>query len=744
MKKRGKRVAILLTAAMVILTACGAPGQLPGGGDNSSSGSGEDMPIDMSGEQEAEATDAPEISDTFAICSRPSLTGNVVAEEESSPAPCVEPYAIMPDLSNVDNLWQFYLTDGMKEKLAQNGFVVSGSAGGEFFEVYEENRYTLLASFVTVDSMMHTYHLYFSHLLKNVEKEYLVDSLVRLSGQMLESSAAQYWQLQGTEWESAAKRNLAFFTVGAKLLDKETVIEKEVEEIVHYELENIAHADGIYTSQITGGYEDYTQYAPRGYYEGDRELEQYFQAMMWYGRIHFARENEDLDRSALLISMALAGDTASYSLWEAIYAVTSFFAGASDDLGVCEYVPVICEAYGEHATLEDLVGDQEAFNRFRALTSSLPVPQINSIPIQDGEENVIPGFRFMGQRFTIDAAIMQKLVYQNVGANSVGDRRTLPSVLDVPAALGSETALRILADNGAMEYEGYEENMNLLRGCLGKENTTLWTSSLYANWLHTLRPLLEERGEGYPSFMQSEEWRRKDLECFAGSFTELKHDTILYSKQVIAEMGGDYWEEPDYRGYVEPEPEVYARFAGLSDMTARGLEEYGMLSPDDQENLSRLTQIADQLRLISHKELQEENLTEEEYEFIECYGGYIEHFWYDAIKGEEGTEGISSKEYPAAVVVDIATDPGGVVLEAATGNPSLIYVIVRVDGKLKIAKGSVYDFYQFAWPMEDRLTDSKWRQMMGLQTDEEGNYHYEKVISKPEWTESYRTRLEWE
>lgn len=734
---------MLLTAVMVIMTACGASGQLPGGG-NDPSGSGEDTPVNMSGEQGTETTEAPEVPDTFAVCSRPSLTGNMETEGESSLIPCVEPYAIMPDLSNVDNLWQFYLADGMAEKLAQNGFVVSGSAGGEFFEVYEENRYMLLPSFVTVDSMMHTYHLYFSHLLKNVEKEYLMEGLAKLSGQMLESSASQYWQLQGTEWESAAKRNLAFFTVGARLLDEETAVEKEVEDIVHYELENIAHADGIYTSQITGGYEDYTQYTPRGYYEGDKELERYFQAMMWYGRIHFAQENEDLDRSALLISMALAKDTASYSLWEAIYAVTSFFAGASDDLGVCEYVPVICEAYGEHATLEDLVGNQEAFERFRALTASLSVPRINSIPIQDGQDNVISGFRFMGQRFTIDAAIMQKLVYQNVGANSEGDRRTLPSVLDVPAALGSETALHILTDNGVMGYEGYGENLNLLREGLGKENHTLWTSSLYANWLNTLRPLLEVKGEGYPSFMQSEEWRRKDLECFAGSFTELKHDTILYSKQVIAEMGGDYEEEPDYRGYVEPEPVVYTRFARLSDMTARGLEEYGMLSQEDQENLSRLTQMADQLQVISQKELREEGLTEEEYEFIECYGGYIEHFWYDAIKGEEGTEGISSKEYPAAVVVDIATDPGGVVLEAATGNPSVIYVVVRVEGKLKIAKGSVYDFYQFVWPVEDRLTDSKWRQMMGLQADDEGNYHYEKVISKPEWTESYRYVFEWE
>ena len=92
------------------------------------------------------------------------------------------------------------------------------------------------------------------------------------------------------------------------------------------------------------------------------------------------------------------------------------------------------------------------------------------------------------------------------------------------------------------------------------------------------------------------------------------------------------------------------------------------------------------------------------------------------------------------MVVDIATDPNGQVLEAATGNPSAIYVAVKVDGRVKIAKGSVYTFYQFPWPMDDRLTDSKWRYLMGYQADENGNWNYdgEPPVKQPEWTQSYR------
>ncbi|MCM1146109.1 MAG: DUF3160 domain-containing protein, partial [Lachnoclostridium sp.] len=602
-----------------------------------------------------------------------------------------------------------------------------------------------IPNFITVDSLMHTYHLYFAHLLKNIEKGYLTDTVKQLSEKMLLDSVEQYEALKGSEWESAAKRNVAFFGVGTKLLDESVAVPDDAADIVQNELAMIERADGIQYSGITGDEENYTQYIPRGYYKGDAGLEKYFKAMMWYGRIHFKQEETEMDRSALLMTLAMKDDGQAYEMWRSVYAVTSFFAGASDDLGVCEYASALKQAYGDTVTVESLLSDKEAFETFHTLTAELPAPQINSIPIMQGENNVITGFRFMGQRFTIDAVIMQNLIYSMVEENSAGDKRMLPDVLDVPAALGSDTALHILEENGETEYDGYMENMNKLREELSGENASLWSASLYAGWLHTLRPLLSVKGEGYPVFMQNEEWVKKDLECFAGSFTELKHDTVLYSKQVIAQMGGGDEDIPDDRGYVEPEPLVYERFVRLAKQTAQGLKEYGVLNAEDAENLSRLSQMAEQLLTISVKELQNEDLTEDEYEFIRSYGGSIEHFWYETFKDENVPEGqITSQAFPAALVVDIATDPNGTVLEAATGDPSDIYVVVNVAGKIKLARGSVYTFYQFPWKMSDRMTDAKWREMMGISPDEEGYYNYDNRFEQPEWTDSYRYHYEWE
>ena len=756
MIKKGIAVLMMLTLLIGTLCSCGGQPEESSGSSDSvlkeahrredeGIKTEEDTPDDSVEEQVVDAAEEDDegVSDEEQAPDN-LYTGDIeIKVRDTDVTPSVEPYAIDADLGNIDNLWQFYLTDGVDDMLAQNGFVVLDYGGNEFFEIYEQNRYNQMASFVTVDSLMHTYHLYFAYLMKNVEKDYLADRVTQLSRRMLDDSLKEYEALRGSEWENAAKRNVAFFTVGAKLLDDRIEVNSDVKDIVEYELGHINEAEWIGNSEITGAFEDYTQYVPRGYYEGDEALERYFKAMMWYGRTHFKQEVEDLDRSALLIAKMMTEDVEAYELWESVYDVTAFFAGASDDPGINEYIPIMNEAYENGVTTDALLTDRDLFARLHKATGELDPPQINSVPIRDGQDNVILGFRFMGQRFTIDAAIMQRLIYSRVKENSKKEKRMLPDVLDVTAALGSDVALGILEEQGAAEYAGYSEHMDELRELLAEDNEELWSASLYSGWLNTLRPLLDVKAGGYPMFMQGEEWAKKDLECFAGSYAELKHDTILYSKQVIAEMGGGGWEEePDDRGYVEPEPLVYARFADLADRTALGLKEYAMLTVGEYENLSKLSQIADTLMEISKKELADETLTDEEYEFIKNYGGNIEHFWIEAVRDESDGEYLSTQECPAAIVADIATDPNGTILEVATGNPSSILVIAKVDGKVKIARGSVYSFYQFAWPMDDRLTDSKWHQMIGIRPNEEGNYETEDSVMKPLWTESYRFKYE--
>ena len=683
---------------------------------------------------EAESTDFIKRAETPGL-----ITGETDESDIRGIKPCVEPYTIEEDFSNVmDSENLLWRDEDFLNKLRTNGFVVCDGNGREFYEGYEINRYMQTPSFITVDSLMHTYHVYFSYLQRSVEKQYLKDELSALVSDMLKESYSQYKALKGTDFEQAALRNTAFFAVPCVLLDENAAFPSEVKDIVKNEYEKIMAAEGIESCEITGDYEDYSQYKVRGYYEGDADLEKYFRAMMWCGRIQFDQDNEDMDRSALLMTLALSDS--NYDKWESIYSVTSFFAGASDDLGVCDYSPLIEDVYGKEVSVETVGKAADKWKEFHNLTGKFEGPRINSAVIEDtgDQSNEILGYRFMGQRFTVDAAIMQKLIYSSVGEYDDGDKRMLPDVLDVPAALGSQTAYDILDEQGDTAYKNYNENLEKLKEEFADDSSSVWSASLYGGWLNTLRPLLEEKGEGYPMFMQSDEWKKKDIETFAGSYTELKHDTILYSKQVMAEMGGGD-EEKDFRGYVEPEPLVFSRFETLSKNTKEGLEKYGYLTKNDSENLDRLAELAGKLKTIAVKELTGVEVTTEEYDLIECYGGEIEHFWLDAMKGITGEEYPTTEDFPAALVVDVATDPNGSVLEMATGDPACIYVVVPVDGTLRVAEGSVYSFYQFEQPLSERLTDSDWRKMLGIEIESyDDPFPNLKDIEHPEWANSYR------
>ena len=663
-------------------------------------------------------------------------------------SPKIPAYSVSQNLSNVTNASDFTFSDAAKNLLVKNAFVVKPSYNNEFFPLYESNRYSHTPSFITTDSMVHNYHLMFDFLLKQLEEQKLAAELKQLNANMLSESLNQYNSLKGTEWENAAKRNVGFFAVGSKLLNSSVNIPSIVANEVNQELALIEAHQGIEKSpvmNIGGGQdtmidtpqgpqslealkEDYSQYIPRGHYDKTEELKAYFKSMMWYGRLTFRMKSDDEVKSALLITLALNKENNQNS-WNKIYEPVNFFVGKSDDITYYQFKDLAEKVYGTNATIQSVSSDKNKLTFFINETKTLEPPQINSMPIfnaaiQPDREKEIKGFRFMGQRFTIDAAIFQRLVTREVGPKGEScanapfrDGRMLPKGLDIPSAMGSDEALNILKAQGETQHACYPENMSKMQTYLSGLPTENWTQNLYWGWLYQLRPLLDEKGNGYPSFMQNTAWVRKELNTFLGSWSQLKHDTILYAKQVYAESGAGGPEEKDDRGYVEPNPYVYARLASLLKMTNEGLEMRGLLTASMKDNLGKMEQLAMSLKTISEKELNNEKLTDEEYELIRSFGGQLEHFWLEVNKDEPAFKESSNQrdylnENPAAIVADVATDPNGQVLEEGTGKISEIYVVVPIDGKLRIAKGGVYSYYEFTWPMSNRLTDKKWRELL--------------------------------
>ena len=517
--------------------------------------------------------------------------------------PKVPKYTVKDDLTNVVNIKDFELTPLQKSLLVKNGFVVKPGWQREFYPLYESNRYSFIPNFVTTDSLLHNYHLMFNYLLEKLEVEKLAPDLKNLNTTMLSSAITQYESLKASSFENAARRNVGFFAVASKLLDQSLIIPDVVKKEVGEELALIEAHQGIDQSPVMSIgatqqtmidspagtlpldalKEDYSQYIPRGHYDKTDQLKAYFKSMMWYGRLTFRFKSEDEIKSALLITLTLNNESNQKS-WDKIYTPINFFVGKSDDITYYQLKDLLTQVYGPNPSLEDVMTTQTKFASFVEKTKQLAPPQINSMPIfqasiQSDREKEIKGFRFMGQRFTIDAAIFQRLIVREVGSKDAScnqapfaSGRMLPKGLDVPSAMGSKEAYNILKDQGELQYACYPENMAKLNEYIAGLATDTWTQNLYWGWLYSLLPLTVEKPEGYPSFMRSLAWARKELNTYLGSWTELKHDTILYAKQVYAELGGGREiEEKDDRGYVEPNPYVYARLASLLNLTKEGL-----------------------------------------------------------------------------------------------------------------------------------------------------------------------------
>ena len=297
--------------------------------------------------------------------------------------------------------------------------------------------------------------------------------------------------------------------------------------------------------------------------------------------------------------------------------------------------------------------------------------------------------------------MFQQLIYRDVEQAADGSRaHAARKRLTCPPALGSDTALAILNEQGRRtKYPNYGEQMETVRAQLDTAPAATWTASLYAAWLDTLRPLLQPKGEGWPQYMQTEAWAKRspgELPWQLGR-AQARHGALC---QTGLRRDGRRADRRRGRPRLcrSRTPPCSARLAALCQATAEGLDALGLLSEADAENLGRLYTLNEQLMTIAEKELRGELPTDEEFELIRSYGGQLEHFWTQTVQDEEA--GIyTPQQMPAALVADIATDPNGTVRQVGTG-VGTIYVLVEVDGSIRLASGTVFDFYQLDVPQQ--------------------------------------------
>ena len=293
------------------------------------------------------------------------------------------------------------------------------------------------------------------------------------------------------------------------------------------------------------------------------------------------------------------------------------------------------------------------------------------------------------------------------------------------AVLGSERAYEILKAEGDTEYQGedtsYDEQLKELREEFGAFSKEDWNRNLYWAWLYALKSLLGDSRQGYPTFMQTEAWKDKELQTVLASWTELRHDTILYAKQSYTPALTAMPPEPEpVVGYVEPVPEFYSRMLSLTKMTKQGLTQLDALSDSERSRLEDLEDLLERLVQISQDELAGNELSEADYEFIRNFGEQL-----DSI-----VVGVAAKGKETTLVADVHTDtnPPMEVLEEAVGYVELVLVAYQVpDGRIILGAGPTLSYYEFKQHIDQRLTDEQWKEMLEQQQQPQ----------KPGWISSF-------
>lgn len=695
MRNSAKLVCVVLVLALIALVGCSKP----------------PPPRTTPAAKPATVTVTPEVSRPAPELGFASTAAYDALEKENAKVkPNVPGYTVETKLANVVNRAQFksLLEPKLTALIIQNGFAVTPTNFIQMSQIYDSNQYEhpIMPSFITTDSMLHIYHVFYDYTLRSVESNKLYDTAIALTNAMIAASQSDLKQATTADLKDAAIRNLAYFAVAKYLLSGATPPTGE-SAMVQGDLGRIHKGIGRAVSDILGVKVDFSQFVPRGHYTRSEKLKKYFRAMMWYGLTAFPAPTKKIGPEHTLRAVMITRNLATaqgnpMKLWDTIYEPTAFYVGTADDYTFRQYQKLMDKVYGKKPQLADFA-DKGKLKSFIAEVDKLPKPRIENF-VDDPLAPTGPQFRFMGQRFIADSRIMQEMTHPKVNG------RNFPKGLDVFAAMGSERALDILdKTDGLKSVSGFVGQMNKMRKEVQETPRARWQSNLYYGWLWSLQSVTAPAPAGYPSFMQSAAWQDKSLFTALGSWTELRHDTILYAKQSGTECGGGEDEDspPPPKNYVEPNLEFWTRLKWLNAYTRDGLAGRGLLDETLKDKFTQVGDLIDFCRKITIKELTGKKVTDAEYWQMSIYGGNLEQLMLSFAGGDV----LSETDKDMALVADVHTSFDQC-LEEGTGRAAAIYVVVPIQGKLYLTRGAIYTHYEFQWPASDRLTDEKWQKML--------------------------------
>ena len=644
---------------------------------------------------------------------------------------------------------------------------------------------------ITPDIVLHAYHKYFELTLEDLEQKELSyalgDFLVSLHSNLAVAARANSGDLKERYQNLEAQIVLALVLFENKNSAKPDFFETPDQESAYNEQDKIIDSaqnakrlltkyssgltaelisnikddlDNIYTANKIGSSPlfqqynddlktDYTQFTPRSHYNKNSTLRAYFRTMMYLGRSsYFLQKNIGIaDTNLLVKQFTVKSDRGivPFDAWNKIMTITSFYAGQSDDLTYNEWLEFESKILGSNLS-DNYLASLTNIHKLTQNLNQLRMPKILSDVIIN--ENILSktksdllrqslSFRIFGQRFTFDAWELNDL--------TAGDEKveiklpSTPSALFIPAVAGDlqaknhvEAFLQKDAEFSSSEVKAFLAKLEQKKSDIDKVKKDEWFGSMGSAWLYVLGALTRRFDENYPRYMQAEAFLDKQIQTFLGSYTELKHDTLLYAKQSYAELGGGSEElplPPVVKGFVEPNMDFWNRLDELLNHTEQFFIKNNLFV--DRSPLARLQQFKKIVRFytdIAKKELQRQKISDDDYEALRTT-----ELSFMAQPFNAGLDEPDENSGKVALVADIHTDAlKGKILYEATAKPYLMLAIVANEQTPRIVAGLVYNHYEFKGDIGRRLTDEDWQDWVYNKPDNlpVKNFWYQSLLVK--------------
>jgi hypothetical protein len=342
--------------------------------------------------------------------------------------------------------FDFRLNADELARFKENGFVVSERLGSySFGEVYGRN----LPVYITADSILHAWHRSYVSMLEDLETNYLAPTLDEILTAMAARVPEAHKQYGGGVLAESLKDADYFLAVARSLLaGQQAPTHLGQEERVAKTL-RACQEQQLQRFDLFGREErivDFSQFKVRGRYEfGPPAARQYFQAMMWCGRID-RRVGGPLgpprELGGALVLLDLLERSGKFEQWQRFDQLLQTVVGRTDSMTFAQLRGVLAKGNVKSAadvkTLDTLAAVQK-----NILAGTIGLQHIRgdhyySFPFGPEKAELPRSFTFLGQKFVVDSWVTSKVVFDDIIWDNKVQRR-IPSCLDVAfAARGND------------------------------------------------------------------------------------------------------------------------------------------------------------------------------------------------------------------------------------------------------------------------------------------------------------------